>query len=122
MFVGKPEGHGPAEEDEADTPLVGMVVVLVDLADPVPATHLVSVYVRPEHRGTGLAQQLFQNAIQWSWDLENPRMDYVRLWVHEENARAEALYGSFGFVRSGKTRPDPKTDAKLEYEMVLPRR
>ncbi|MEK8171975.1 hypothetical protein NKH77_29280 [Streptomyces sp. M19] len=45
----------------------------------------------------------------------------MRLWVHEENSRAEKLYLKLGFVRTGKSLPDPKAPETLEYEMVLAR-
>ncbi|MET7764669.1 GNAT family N-acetyltransferase [Streptomyces sp. NPDC005393] len=108
-------------EEEGVGRLAGMVVVLVETEEPVPTAHLVAVYVRPEHRGTGLAQQLFGPAIDWSWELETPRIERVRLWVHEENARAETLYGRLGFVRTGRSMAGPKQPSALEYEMTLPR-
>jgi hypothetical protein len=60
----------------------------------------------PRH---GLARQLFHRAIDWSWRLEKPRIGRVRLWAHEENARAEALYGRLGFVRTGASMADPRS-------------
>ncbi|MGW2922786.1 GNAT family N-acetyltransferase [Streptomyces angustmyceticus] len=99
----------------------GMVVVLVEEDQEVPQTHVVGVYVRPEHRGTGLARELFAAAIGWSWDLVDPVVERVRLWVHEANPRAEALYRSLGFVATGRTMADPKDAAALEREMALSR-
>ncbi|MFG2830177.1 GNAT family N-acetyltransferase [Streptomyces sp. NPDC048434] len=99
----------------------GMVVVLVERDKEVPQTHMVGVYVRPEHRGTGLARELFAAAIGWSWDLVDPVVERVRLWVHEENARAAGLYRSLGFVTTGRTIADPKNAAATEGEMVLTR-
>jgi len=43
----------------------------------------------------------------------------VRLYVHEDNARAEGFYRRFGFVRSGSSDPVPSDPTKSEYEMVL---
>ncbi|PJJ03637.1 ribosomal protein S18 acetylase RimI-like enzyme [Streptomyces sp. 2333.5] len=99
----------------------GMVVVLVETDEEVPQTHLVGVYVRPEHRGTGLARELFRAAIGWSWGLAKPAVERVRLWVHEENGRAEAFYRALGFVETGLTSADPKDPAALERELVLKR-
>ncbi|MGI5259476.1 GNAT family N-acetyltransferase [Streptomyces angustmyceticus] len=99
----------------------GMVVVLVEEDQEVPQTHVVGVYVRPEHRGAGLARELFAAAIGWSWDLVDPVVERVRLWVHEANPRAEALYRSLGFVATGRTMADPKDAAALEREMALGR-
>ncbi|WKX71186.1 GNAT family N-acetyltransferase [Streptomyces sp. XD-27] len=108
----------------------GMVVVLVEPSgqgEPEGAdrgldtAHLVAVYVRPEHRGTGLARQLFDAAIRWSWDLEAPRIERVRLWVHEDNVRAEGFYRKLGFVRTGVSATAPKDPSRTEFELALRR-
>ncbi|MFP8961745.1 GNAT family N-acetyltransferase [Streptomyces nanhaiensis] len=36
-----------------------------------------------EHRGTGLAAQLLEAAVEWSW--ARPAVEGVRLYVHEDN-------------------------------------
>ncbi|MFI0785021.1 GNAT family N-acetyltransferase [Streptomyces lydicus] len=99
----------------------GMVVVLVEGNGEVPQTHLFGVYVRPEHRGTGLAQELFGAAIRWSWGIAEPVVERVRLWVHEANGQAEAFYRRLGFVATGRTVADPKNAAAVEREMALGR-
>ncbi|MFH8347012.1 GNAT family N-acetyltransferase [Streptomyces sp. NPDC018045] len=105
----------------------GMVVVLVEDegADErdgeEPWAHVVGVYVRPEHRGTGLARELFAAAVEWAWSRTEPAVRRVRLWVHEENGRAVALYRSLGFVETGRTMADPKDGAAIEREMALER-
>ncbi|MEU9489016.1 GNAT family N-acetyltransferase [Streptomyces decoyicus] len=76
---------------------------------------------RPEHRGTGLARELCEAAIGWSWDLGKPVVERVRLWVHEENLRAEAFYRALGFVATGLTLADPKNSGAVEREMALTR-
>ena len=45
----------------------------------------------------------------------------VRLYVHEDNERAEGFYRRFGFVRSGVTAPMKGDPSKTEVEMVLDR-
>ncbi|MFD4635626.1 GNAT family N-acetyltransferase [Streptomyces sp. NPDC058284] len=82
--------------------------------------HLVAVYVRPEHRGSGGATAaLFEAAVGWAWSLEG--LERVRLFVHEANPRAQAFYRRFGFVRSGVTVPVPEDPSAREYELVLRR-
>ncbi|OKI10188.1 GCN5-related N-acetyltransferase [Streptomyces sp. CB02923] len=127
-----------AQSDEDQDPLTfigegpdgswgGMVVVLVEKegADErdgeEPWAHIVGVYVRPEHRGTGLARDLFGAAVGWAWSRSEPAVERVRLWVHEENERAAALYRSLGFVETGRTMTDPKGGAAIEREMALER-
>ncbi|MFF7700320.1 GNAT family N-acetyltransferase [Streptomyces lydicus] len=99
----------------------GMVVVLVEGDREVPQTHVVGVYVRPEHRGAGLAQELLGAAIRWSWGITEPVVARVRLWVHEGNGRAEAFYRGMGFVTTGRTVGDPKNAGAVEREMALGR-
>ncbi|MGW5851475.1 GNAT family N-acetyltransferase [Streptomyces sp. NPDC055254] len=89
---------------------VGSVTVLVeaegstDYFEQVVAQeqgHVVGVFVHPEQRGTGLGERLFTAALEWAWSLEAPALERVRLFVHEDNGRAEAFYQRFGFVASG---------------------
>ncbi|MFF3431004.1 GNAT family N-acetyltransferase [Streptomyces sp. NPDC002602] len=85
--------------------------------------HLVGVFVRPEQRGTGLTEALFAAALEWAWSLDGPALGRVRLFVHEDNARAEAFYRRFGFVASGRIVVGTPSDAEareLEYVMERP--
>ncbi|MFE7778948.1 GNAT family N-acetyltransferase [Streptomyces sp. NPDC057445] len=85
-------------------------------------THLVGVYVRPEARGSGVADALFRAGVEWSWALGGDPIRRVRLYVHERNSRAAAFYRRFGFVASGATAPVPgeETAQEHEYELLRP--
>ncbi|GAA0616485.1 GNAT family N-acetyltransferase [Streptomyces crystallinus] len=110
----------------------GAVVVLVEQAGNVDffgvdieATqgHVVGVFVRPEFRGIGLTERLFEAALEWAWSLEEPRLERVRLYVHHQNERAEGFYRKFGFVRTGKTAPAPggaPNAHEVEMEFLRP--
>ncbi|MGW0551499.1 GNAT family N-acetyltransferase [Streptomyces altiplanensis] len=109
---------------------VGSVTVIVERAGAegtfggapeADQTHVVGVFVRPEARGTGVAQELFRAALEWSWALTDPRIERARLYVHERNGRAEALYAKAGFLRSGETVAMPGNPSETEYEMVAER-
>ncbi|MFF7314874.1 GNAT family N-acetyltransferase [Streptomyces sp. NPDC008137] len=79
--------------------------------------HVVAVFVRPEERGSGLTEVLFDAALEWSWA---QGLERVRLIVHEENGRAQRFYRRAGFVPSGVT--VPLGDAgERELEFVLER-
>ncbi|MEU2392359.1 GNAT family N-acetyltransferase [Streptomyces sp. NPDC007369] len=84
--------------------------------------HLVGVFVRPEQRGTGITDALFQAALEWSWAHAEPVLERVRLFVHEDNARAGAFYRRFGFEPSGLVIPKPgdPTSKELEYVFARP--
>ncbi|MCT4356995.1 GNAT family N-acetyltransferase [Streptomyces sp. Je 1-79] len=83
-------------------------------------THIVGVYVRPEARGAGVIDALFRAGVEWSWTLREPAVERVRLYVHEDNARAAAFYRRFGFVASGDSVAMPGSDGarELEYEFL----
>ncbi|MFE4264199.1 GNAT family N-acetyltransferase [Streptomyces sp. NPDC056883] len=83
--------------------------------------HFVGVFVRPAQRGIGLTEALFGAAMEWAWGLEEPVLARVRLFVHEENARAGAFYRRFGFRASGKVVPMPTDPSAKELEYVFPR-
>ncbi|RPK53902.1 GNAT family N-acetyltransferase [Streptomyces sp. ADI93-02] len=111
----------------------GTVSVLVERAGGAPGfgeaaevdqAHLVGVFVRPDHRGRGVVDALFREAIDWSWSLAGPPLERVRLYVHEANARAEASYRRIGFLPTGRTLPmegDPAA-LELEFEFRRPKR
>lgn len=79
--------------------------------------HVVGVFVRPEHRGSGVTDALFETAVGWAWSV--PDVTRVRLYVHEDNARAETFYRRYGFAPTGETVPMKGDPSKLEREMVL---
>ncbi|MDG9718752.1 GNAT family N-acetyltransferase [Streptomyces sp. DH24] len=80
--------------------------------------HVVGVFVRPEHRGTGLIQALFDAGLEWAWGRGAER---VRLIVHEDNERAQRFYRKAGFVPSGVVVSLPQADGERELEFVLER-
>ncbi|MET9346688.1 GNAT family N-acetyltransferase [Streptomyces termitum] len=113
--------------EAADGRWVGTATVLVERPGGGPGpfgevteaqTDVVGVYVRPEARGSGLVDALLRTAVEWSWAQEPP-VGRVRLFVNEENGRAEAVYRRFGFVPTGG-RADTLGSGEprdLEYEL-----
>lgn len=78
--------------------------------------HMVGVFVRPAHRGNGLVDALFEAGVAWAWE---QRAERVRLFVHEDNARAQAAYRKLGFGPSGRVVPFTKDETQNELEFVL---
>jgi RimJ/RimL family protein N-acetyltransferase len=72
---------------------------------------VISVYMLPEHRGTGLAGELLRTAIAWAGGRE------VRLHVHENNPRAARFYASMGFQPTGESDADPRDPSVRTYEL-----
>ena len=106
----------------------GSVTVLIERAGhgdvlgrptDVDQAHLVGVFVRPEQRGTGLARALFDAAIAFTHELDESKVSRVRLYVHQDNQRAEAFYRKIGFTRSGRSIPVPGDESSVEHELVL---
>ncbi|MFJ8658592.1 GNAT family N-acetyltransferase [Streptomyces sp. NPDC093795] len=125
-------GDGNARQfvaEASDGSWVGTILVLVErpsdelrFGEPakVVQTHIVAVYVRPEVRGTGVTEALFRAGVEWSWSIP-VSVERVRLYVHEENARAAAFYRRFGFVASGARVAVPGHDTAMEVEYELRR-
>jgi GNAT superfamily N-acetyltransferase len=80
--------------------------------------HVVGVFVRPEHRGTGLTKALFDAALEWAWGRGAER---VRLLAHEDNGRAQGFYRKAGFVQSGVVVAVSQAEGEREVEFVFAR-
>ena|SRR2546421_1641766 len=59
---------------------------------------LIGMWVAPERRGTGLAEELARAVIEWARGLGAPR---IVLWVVIGNTPAERFYERIGFVPTG---------------------
>lgn len=61
---------------------------------------VVGVFVRREHRGSGLVDRLLETCAQWAGDLG---FELLTLGVHQDNVRAQGAYRRAGFAPSGVT-------------------
>ncbi|URM90800.1 GNAT family N-acetyltransferase [Streptomyces sp. MRC013] len=96
--------------------------VLFGAVPEVDQVHLVGVYLRPGARGGGVAEKLLGAAVDWAWSLRDPVVRRARLYVHERNGRAVALYRKAAFLPSGRTLPvegEPGV-VEREYEVWRP--
>lgn len=109
---------------------VGSVTALVEQAGAVDFMnttitesmgHLVGVFVLPGHRGSRLAQRLLAGAVDWCWSLMDPRLERVRLFVHEENVSARRAYRKLGFAATGTTVPFAPDPSANELELAVTR-
>lgn len=78
---------------------------------------LVSMWVDPAARGTGVASLLVDAVLDWARAQDFAE---IALWVLESNARAESLYRKHGFTRTGNTERMPRDASLLEVEMTRP--
>ncbi|WP_276279209.1 GNAT family N-acetyltransferase [Halorussus caseinilyticus] len=82
--------------------LAGYVFVLPQqLAMIWDAAVLNEIYVRPEYRGTGVADDLMDAAVESAADQDLP-LDRLVLDVDRENDRAQAFYDRHGFEHWGE--------------------
>ncbi|MFJ6052190.1 GNAT family N-acetyltransferase [Streptomyces sp. NPDC092307] len=129
--AGAAEGRGARQfiAEAGDGRWVGSVTVLIEAqggtdyfgeAIEQQQGHLVGVFVRPEQRGSGLVERLFDAALEWAWSLEEPATERVRLFVHEDNPRAESFYRRYGFEPSGLLIPLETGAKEREYVYTRP--
>ena len=78
---------------------------------------LVSMWVAPSHRGSGVAEQLVDAVLEWARD--DARAQVVGLWVTRGNDRAQRFYERLGFVETGDVQPLPSDPCKDEVRMVF---
>ncbi|MFF2791853.1 GNAT family N-acetyltransferase [Streptomyces sp. NPDC058049] len=129
--AGAAEGRGARQfiAEAGDGRWVGSVTVLIEaqggtdfFGEPIEQQqgHAVGVFVRPEQRGSGLVERLFDAGLDWAWSLEAPVTERVRLFVHEDNARAESFYRRYGFEASGLLIPLQTGAKEREYVYARP--
>ena len=80
---------------------------------PEDRAHIVSLWVRPSARGTGVSRPLFTALAQLALDLGRPDL---RLDVDETNRAPQRLYERLGFVATGARDPrEGRDSAWVEY-------
>lgn len=93
---------------------IGVAVGIVD--DDVPrAMQLVSMWVDPGWRGTGVAARLVEQVVAWTAEQAAPELG---LWVADGNDRARRLYERLGFVATGERQPLPSNPSVGEARLV----
>ncbi|WP_223941912.1 N-acetyltransferase [Arthrobacter sp. StoSoilB22] len=112
-----------ADTGEEGSKLCGLMRVVVKhprIPEKPLQAMLISVYVAPEHRGLGLADELLREACQAA--AGDFAAESMELGVHEDNSRALAFYRRHGFQTTGASRPYPQDTSKLELvmERLLP--
>ena len=97
---------------EVDEGPVGLAAGWRDLGGD-PIVHVASMWVRPSHRGTGVADDLLRAVLEWA---ASERVDAVKLMVLGGNIRASKVYERHGFYPTGNTSIRER-DGAVEVEM-----
>ncbi|GGM06724.1 GNAT family N-acetyltransferase [Nakamurella endophytica] len=93
---------------ELDGAVIGIAIAGPNRDDPAPVDReLYAIYVRREHQGSGLADELLEAAVD-----SHP----ASLWVYRDNPRASAFYVHHDFIPDGEERLD--SQGILEIRMV----
>jgi GNAT superfamily N-acetyltransferase len=108
-----PDG-GPAGNDRSPGPVVGIAAV-VPSPDDATVAELVSVWVEPGARGSGVAASLLARADDLAAGLGARTL---ALWVTATNAPALRLYERAGFAPTGETQPLPSDPRLVELRMT----
>ena len=103
-----------AEDPERPDRWVGYLACFVDAPGQ---GHVVSVYVAPCQRGTGLAGRMLDGVADWARG--EAGLDRLHLYVHEDNSRARAFYRRYGFTETGGTMPYDLAPGQVEIEMAM---
>ena len=77
--------------------------------------HLISMWVDPVHRRSGIGRALTDAVVAWA---QRSDADEVMLWVVGENDGARRLYEDAGFVATGRSMALPSNPDLIEYELV----
>lgn len=81
---------------------IGIAVGLTKSSEKTLA-YLVSVWVAPSHRGTGLAASLVSSVVTWARGIG---ADWLLAGVTRGNLRADAFYRKLGFEAYGGPKPN----------------
>ncbi|MES2390001.1 MAG: GNAT family N-acetyltransferase [Acidobacteriota bacterium] len=94
----------------------GLVACFRDPADPTHA-EVISMWVAPTHRRTGLSRRLLDTVREWA---ETQSITNLHLKVVSNNQPAIAFYHHYGFTFTGRSSPYPNDPRFYDLEMHLP--
>jgi ribosomal protein S18 acetylase RimI-like enzyme len=99
-----------------DGEVVGIVAVFLLPEESSRTAHLVSMWVAPGARRTGVATEMIDSVVGWA---DQRGAESVELWVTETNEPARRLYKRYGFVGSGERQKLPSDRRIDEIQMRL---
>jgi ribosomal protein S18 acetylase RimI-like enzyme len=106
-----------AIDDEDVNNACGIVACHSEESAGIPRGHVISMWVDPAYRHTGVGGLLIDALRKWAKSIG---LRELALMVTSVNEGAIEFYRRMGFRMSGKTGPYPNDPAVIEYEMLLP--
>lgn len=106
--------HGPKLAVLDGDRTVGMVGAFTEDVDP-ETVHLVGMWVDPDYRGSGVADQLITGFVA---DAKDAGRRVVELTVVDTNRTARRCYARHSFRETGETRPYEQDALRREIVMV----
>ncbi len=102
----------------SDEQLIGIVTLIPEARTKLKhRANIVAMYVRPEHRGSGIGRQLMEQAIQLARGLGGIEQIYLSVMAHNEPAKR--LYMALGFEAYGKDWRALKIDDAYHDEELM---
>ena len=95
----------------ADGEPAGLVGAILEPAAPLGERHLISLWVTPKRRGTGVAEALVAAVEDWA---RQDGATALSTWVVEGNEQAKRLYERCGFVATDVRVPLPRDPNRVE--------
>jgi ribosomal protein S18 acetylase RimI-like enzyme len=99
------------------SPPHGFLGYLACFVDAPGQGHVVSVYLTPAYRGSGVAARMLDAAVDWARG--EAGVSRLHLYVHEHNDRAHAFYRRYGFSETGGSFPYDLDPTTVEIEMAM---
>ena len=97
-----------------DGEYAGLALCFVE-AEDAAAGQLISMWVAPEARRSGVGRMLIDAIVGWAAERG---VRTIKLMVTSVNGGAMEFYRRLGFEMTGRTEPYPNDDRLIEYEMV----
>ena len=94
----------------------GLVACYAESENPLRA-HVISMWVDPAHRRTGVGRMLIDALQAWAQDRQ---MRELKLMVTSVNEGAIRFYERIGFCKTGNKAAYPNAPSIEEFEMILP--
>jgi len=105
----------------SDADLVGLISIVQDREDPSgQIAIIVANYIKPAHRGKGLARQLYQACFDWA--LTQPYLKTIAVSHRDDNNASRGTILSCGFQEAGRDDmvwPDGITAQNIWYGLPV---